>query len=580
MVSDDLGSPTVRRFYDPAGTSFLARLVARDAFLAGNDLLFMGNIISSDSNDNYATVVNTLGFFNQKYHDDKAFAQRVDESVLRILTAKYRTYGDFNIQTAVPSVDGLDSLGQSTAVTFEVARQSATLVSPNMADLDTLLPSAPVFRDQIVFLTDTRTERQCSTCNESPMLAVDALQNVILRLYGSQVGGQVSSGHLVSYTFTSLKAILAGGPGDPSLEGTLRQANWVVINMLDAEPGEDQTKTLHSFLSERQDLLRDKNIVVFAFNAPYFLDPTDISKLTAYYCLYSKSAPFVEVAARLLFKELSPQGDLPVSVQGVGYDLFTATRPDPGQVIGLSQQLPEAPVSTISATPEATATPKVGDTFSVRTSTILDHNGHPVPDGTVVHFTVSLKGADGVVQQMYAVTSQGVAAISFSIPRAGLLEVAAESDPALTSVILQLNVSGGGFSVTIVAPTTVPEFTPTATFMSTPLVTPSAPLAQGYPGLGGWFGMVLLLVVLGGVVYWLGSRFMSVRWAVRWMLCTVAGGLLAYTYLAVRLPGASDYLKLGGFSGMIGVVLLGAALGLGAALLWQRLVTGSTKRSG
>jgi len=65
-------------------------------------------------------------------------------------------------------------------------------------------------------------------------------------------------------------------------------------------------------LSERQDLLRNKNIVVFAFNAP-ISGRTDISKLTAYYCLYSKSAPFVEVAARLLFKELSPQGDLPVS---------------------------------------------------------------------------------------------------------------------------------------------------------------------------------------------------------------------------------------------------------------------------
>jgi beta-N-acetylhexosaminidase len=48
MVSDDLGSQTVRRFYDPGGQSFFARLVARDAFLAGNDLLFMGNIISTD----------------------------------------------------------------------------------------------------------------------------------------------------------------------------------------------------------------------------------------------------------------------------------------------------------------------------------------------------------------------------------------------------------------------------------------------------------------------------------------------------------------------------------------------------
>ncbi len=62
-------------------------------------------------------------------------------------------------------------------------------------------------------------------------------------------------------------------------------------------------------------------MIVFAFNAPYFLDLTDISEITAYYCLYSKSPPFVEVAARLLFRELTPAGILPVSVQGIGYDL-------------------------------------------------------------------------------------------------------------------------------------------------------------------------------------------------------------------------------------------------------------------
>ena len=88
MVSDDLGSQTVRRFYDPGGQSFMARLVARDAFLAGNDLLFMGNIVSSDAPDNYTTVVRAIEFFDQKYSEDPAFAQRVDDAVLRILTCK------------------------------------------------------------------------------------------------------------------------------------------------------------------------------------------------------------------------------------------------------------------------------------------------------------------------------------------------------------------------------------------------------------------------------------------------------------------------------------------------------------
>ncbi len=579
VVSDDLGSQTVRRFYDSGGQSFMARLVARDAFLAGNDLLFMGNIVSGDAPDNYTTVVRAIEFFDQKYREDPAFAQRVDDAVIRILTAKYRTYGDFDPAAVIPPSEGLAMLGQSQAVSFEVARESATLVSPDMPDLDTVLPSPPVVNDRIVFLTDTRRGSQCSTCGEESLLAVDALQNVILRLYGPQAGGQVQASHLISYPLTSLDAILEGGTGDLSLEVAVRQAEWVVINMLDAEPGESQTTLLRRFLSERQDLLRDKRIVVFAFNAPYYLDATDISKLTAYYCLYSKSAPFVEVAARLLFRELSPMGSLPVSVAGIGYDLFTATTPDPNQVIGLSMDLSPASASTASATLESTPTPsfRVGDTVSVRTSVILDHNGHPVPDGTGVRFSISLSGEGGVVQQIDAATLQGLAGASFSIDRPGLLEIRAESDPALTSVVLQLDVSGEGFIVTVVAPTPNIGLTPSSEAIVTPDVETSSPLAQGYPGLGGWFGMMLVLGGLGSLAYWFGKRYFATRWAVRWALCTVAGGLLAYTYLAVRLPGAAVYLQKSGWQGMMGVVILGAAIGFGAAYAWRRLSTELSK---
>ena len=580
MVSDDLGSQTVRRFYDPGGQSFQAWQVARDAFLAENDLLYMGNIVSSDAPDNYTTVVRAIEFFDQKYREDPAFSQRVDEAVIRILTAKYRIYNKFDPAVVLPQPDELTFLGQSQAVTFEIASDSATLVSPNLADLDTVLESAPVISDRIVFLTDARGGRQCSTCGEESMLAVDALQNVILRQYGPQGSGQVQASRLVSYTFTSLDAILEGGVGDPDLVGSIRQAGWVVINMLDAEPGESQTTLLRRFLSERQDLLRDKRIVVFAFNAPYYLDATDISKLTAYYCLYSKSAPFVEVAARLLFRELPPTGSLPVSVAGIGYDLFTATAPDPKQVIGLSIDLPPEPASTVSAIPELTPTPsfRVGEAVSVRTSTILDNNGHPVPDGTGVRFNILLSGEGGVVQQIDAVTLQGVAGVSFSIDRPGLLEIRAESDPARTSVVVQLNVSGEGFSVTIIAPTPISSETPIPAATDTPVVIPASPLAQGYPGLGGWFAMMLFIGGLGTLATRIGKRMSTTHWTVRLALCIVAGGLLAYSYLAVRLPGAAVYLRRFGWLGMMGVVLLGAAAGFGAAYIWWRLSRGSTKR--
>jgi beta-N-acetylhexosaminidase len=543
----------------------------------------MGNIVSSDAPDNYTSVVQSIDFFGQKYSDDPAFAQRVDDAVVRILTAKYRLYGDFFPAAVNPPSGGLANLGHSQDVTFEVARESATLVSPDATDLETVLPSPPAVGDRIVFLTDTRSGNQCSTCGEEPMLAVDDLQKATLRLYGPGQGGEVRADHLLSYTFTSLSSILDTAGGETSEEEiAIRQADWVIINMLDAEPGEPQTTLLLRFLSERQDLLRDKRIVVFAFNAPYFLDATTISKLTAYYCLYSKSEPFVEVAARLLFRELSPTGSLPVSVPGIVYDLFTATSPDPSQVIGLSLEVPQKPSSTSVGTPEVTATPsfRVGDTVTIKTSVILDHNGHPVPDGTGVRFNIVLSGEGGVVQQLYATTTQGIAGASFSIDRPGLLEISAESDPALTSVVYQLNVFNEGFSITVVAPTPNVSPTPTSEIVATPVSTPPPSPVETSPGFGGWFSTLVILSGLGFFAYWFGNRYDAPRWAVRWALCIVVGGLVAYSYLAIRLPGAADYIQKNGWMGVMGIVILGAAVGFGTGFTWQRLSKGSKRPPG
>jgi beta-N-acetylhexosaminidase len=421
---------------------------------------------------------------------------------------------------------------------------------------------------------------------DEPMMAPDALQNAILRLYGSQAGGQVIAGHLISFSLDSLTGILAGGNGNQELETALSQTNWVVINILDAEPGQSQTTLFHRFLSERQDLLRNKHVVVFAFNAPFFLDATDISKVNAYYCLYSKSAPFVEAAARLLFRELSPSGMLPVSVDGIGYNLLSAVTPDPTQLIELSQVMPSLSTPGVGTQTSGGATPtpyvQVGDTFSTQTGIIIDHNGHPVPDGTNVQFKIAMNGTGGYVQQIDSVTSQGVARASFNIDRPGLLEISAISNPAIRSVVLQLNVTSEGSSVTIITPTPIPEFTPTPTVITaTPIpVVPQSPLEQGYPGFSGWLTVVISLFGFGFLAYWLGEKLAATRWGVRWAICVILGGLLAYTYLAIRLPGAATYLQEGGWSGMMGVVLLGAAVGFGGAYAWFRWTNESRKRPG
>ncbi len=48
LISDALGVPAVRRYYDPPLTKFPHRQVAQDAFLAGNDLLYLSRFALTD----------------------------------------------------------------------------------------------------------------------------------------------------------------------------------------------------------------------------------------------------------------------------------------------------------------------------------------------------------------------------------------------------------------------------------------------------------------------------------------------------------------------------------------------------
>ncbi len=132
VISDDLGSRAVRRFFDPDGQTFNSRTVALSAFLAGNDMLYLGDFTASNDPDSTTSIRRTIDFFAQKYGDDFAFAQRVDESVLRILTLKYRLYSSFSLNTVLPSNEGLETIGQREQITFEIARQSATSDQPTL----------------------------------------------------------------------------------------------------------------------------------------------------------------------------------------------------------------------------------------------------------------------------------------------------------------------------------------------------------------------------------------------------------------------------------------------------------------
>lgn len=573
IVSDDLGSQAVRRFYDVTGQSFDARQVARNAFLAGNDMLYVGNFISSGDPDSYTTITKTLDLFTQKYIEDAEFAERVDTSVKRILTLKYRLYGHFEIENVIPGEEGLDEIGKSQQVSFEVAKRAITLISPTSAELATTLPNPPTSRERIVFLTDVLQARQCSQCAEQASFPVDGLQKAVIRLYGPQIGGQVLQYRLSSYSFSELWGMLNGAPDLPPIEEDLRAADWIVFALLNVQQSRPESSALRRFLSERPDLFTNKKVVVFAFNAPYYLDATDISKLSAYYGVYSKGAAFIDLAARVLFQEVKPVGASPVSIPGIGYDLIVAMSPDPSQVIPLFLDLPETalstPVATLTATVEPTSMVKfsVGDVIPLRTGVIYDHNHNPVPDGTVVRFLFLVGGESDVAQQIETVTNGGIARTSYRIQTQGVLEIRAVSDPALSSEILKLDVTNGPSAVTEIAPTTIPTATTEPTITPTPVieVTEDQEKLPSEKSRSAIEILSVFVIWLGGFgVFWVAKTKFVLRLAVRCGLCVALGGLTGDLLFVLFAP--EQYLGRVGVQGVL--IILGMFAG-GTVGWWQ-----------
>ncbi len=576
MVSDELGTRAVRLFFSPTGEVFNAHFVARDALLAGNDLLNLGNLVGSDDSDPYATILRILDFFAVKYREDPAFAQRVDEAALRILTKKFEIYGSFTLENIVPAEEGLQEVGTSQELIFDISRQAATLISPPASELDNVLPNPPGLQDQIVFITDAYTVKQCSVCEEATVLGMNTLQDIVLRLYGPESGGQTTRRNLLSFSFEHLQSMLDRGINRTEIEFHIKNAEWLVIAMLDVRQQRPLSIAVKRFLNERPDLLRGKNVIIFAFNAPYYLDATDISKLTAYYALYSKTPQSVEVAARLLFNEIRPlTGALPVSVTGINYDLFEATTPNPQQTIELF--LGSSPSQATPAPEETTPSPppsfQAGDLIPIQTGIILDHNNKPVPDGTEVRLILSTVGERSVVlKEIIATTTGGIARATFPIETQGNMVITARSEPATLSTAIPITVEGERPTPTN-SPTAEATTTPEVTTPVTPVIFVGSVIDDN-PGNVSRFMEWLLAVLIAFLVSWGAYRASvllgQVRWSLRIAFCVLIGGLLGYIYIATSLPGADWFLSFGGAIASGVGTILGNGLGLLAALLWKR----------
>jgi len=568
VVSGPLGASLVRRYYDQGLTPSIQK-AAQDALQAGNDILLLADFTTGTWTEQFAAIKSVIQHFQEKYSSDLEFRKRVDDAVARILRLKVRLYPNFDPSAVI--VNPLNvKVNDSPATTLAIAQEALTLLAPSAAALVSKPLTVPTSQDSIVIFTDDRPYKECPTCQARPLLATDAISQTIARLYPNKVDPARITSLSMGSLLTFLSGTSPGSPG-PDVGAALSAATWVVFAVLDTDASVPQSSALKQLVIQRPALLTNKKVIILAFDVPYYLEPEVIAKASAVYALYGRTDPFVQVAVRALFGDIKPHGSPPVSVDAIGYQLITQTQPNPNQIIELF--VGEAPKE-----PNATPTPveiKVGDTLKVRTGTILDRNGHPVPDGTPVTFSRTFSQSVEL-PPLVAQTRNGVATISFVLDRIGPLRVRAMSEPAMTSFLLQLMVAEQPSQPILISPPTPtlqPTLTPTATPVPTPTPTPTpAPKVQA-PGTSRRVeadDLLLALVgavLVGGAGYWTqmtrpGSRRAdteTISKAMRLGLWSVLAGLGGYVLYGLGAPG-SDLVRaaLGTLSAPAVVMAFGA----------------------
>ena len=552
VMSNSLGVLAIRRFYGTSAQNYFSRRVALDAFMAGNDLLYLADFsLESSWESEMANIMQTIGFFQDRYNEDDDFAARVDAAVRRILRLKLGLYRQQLLPATAANAAGIplpailagdDGLGilsgdprsAAEGVMNEVARQGITILYPD--PLMQTEPLPPTFRadDRILVFSDSRLLRDCSTCTAEAAIGPDQLADIIKSNYGANGTGQIDPDLITSRTFAELTVFLdnrsqaqasessaaagltasAGVSSSlpvttvtaaetfptptpsasattvitqsvtaPDLEAApvlssdalaqerlarteslIRESDWILFAMLDVDVQQHSASgAVTRFLSEYGDELAEQRLVVFALNAPYFLDATEMSRLTTYFGVYGKTQPFLENAVRALFRAFSLVGAPPVTVPGTRFaSLAERLAPDPARTLPL--QVTSSDARVLAANAEAMSLPAaeasrevtgsltagesttaaaldVGSSVRLEVGPIIDRNGHVVPDGTLVEFNLRYEGEELSMGLEQAVTLNGVATGDVVMDRAGVLRVAAGSGEATSGEPLLLVVA-------------------------------------------------------------------------------------------------------------------------------------------
>ena len=570
LISDAPGSLTAREYYSiTTSGSYSVTRAALDAFQAGNDVLILDNLTPGQE---AAQVRDVIAAFRQKYSTDPVFQQRVDSVVQRVLRLKYRLYPgyDFN-QATVPLNAVEDQVNTGGPAVQQIAQEAVTLLWPPPDQIGTQRPGPD---DTFLIAVDERRQRDCPTCPVVPTLSLAEVAQSLSRRYG------VPTENITTTTYSALKDYLRGLDGAPDLTPDFESVGWIILAQQALNTTAREADAAQLLLDQRADLLAGKRVIGFMFGPPQGMTAQQLSRTDAWYVLYGKLTPNIEAAMQVLSGEQVPPGQSPVNLSDFGYDLTIQTEPEPDQVIALrvgEEAVPGQP------TP-APVTLRVGDTARLNAGTIVDRNGHPVPDGTPVRFYIQADDAIAPVVQE-AKTVNGVARTDLVLEKEGRLLIRAVSEPALTSTLLQVTISESGAVVATVAPTPTPTVTPiptptrTPTLTPTPTPTPTPSPMEAFltrkPQNARWGELWLALsgcaVLSIGAYYLVHKRRADLGRALRAALWTAAGGLLGYVYFSLGWPGTEALRALFNAWAVLVMVFAGGILPL---LYWVRVGPG------
>ncbi len=507
VVSDSLGVPAVKRWFDPSGRTFPHRQIAREALMAGNDVLILAQFAQRNAwQEMRANIEDTVLYFADAYRRDPAFRMRVDTALARVLAAKHRVYPSWAAERVAAKPDAVGAVGgdASREVVQRIVGQGLTAwtlpeVPPGRGDRLVLIH--PERRNAQRLLTDDGGPLACplESCGLSdadwqrltepgPTL----LEGTVLARYGRQGAGLIAPEDIRSYALCQIEQALSpaldmpGGaepppddgeapgtvdapspttPGDgaastptpaptppPALFGCdptldtaavlaeLEGADWIIVAFGELEP--EAIRALRGQILPqlyRIAAVHDGRIGVLSFGPPYYVDETNAARLDAHISAYTRLPAAIDAAVAALFGDGTPAGRSPVTVEEAGYDLADRLDPDPALPLVLTA------VDPGKGPPPRRITLHVGP--------IIDANGHPVPDGTLVDLSSEPAGAlDPAGSRL--LTKDGVAQATVTLLAGGMITLHARSGAAAEAEPLRIEVPQ--------PPTATPAATPAA----------------------------------------------------------------------------------------------------------------------